>query len=226
MATPCTVDTCSITSSADPTTGRLRIDARLDAVGGLTCGTDANPDAGLRVNVDDCTIELSPSGLLGVIDAGIRTVSLSSGAAAVDIPESTGGGEATVVSMQLTNPSDCRRAMLILSRYEVKYSVGNTSAYEGDVVFRTLVDGANNITSGAAGANMPISGSGFAGNHDFWDSAWGITTINGGDTVTIEMDTRIESKSANLSVTGDPFGASGHIRAVVLPFDLATIVLP
>lgn len=226
MALPCFNDTCSITTNVNAVNNKTDIAVRLDPSGGLTCGTDDNPNSGLRVNVDPCHLDLV-SGLLGIIPSRFVDFSVQVGSGSVQIPNTAVAGTSIIEDFDVENPFDCNSLMLVFSRFEVRYQVtaAANDPYDAQFVFRTL-SGANTLGNGAIGVNVPIAGQSISAadyTRDNWVYGFGFRVIPGGGSLSFDMTVDNDNGSVGLNTASAGLGGSGHIRALIFPFDLAAV---
>lgn len=238
MAVPCITDTCSITGTIDENR-RLSLRARLDPAGGLVCGTDANPDAGLRVAiyedpgtagalVDECLNGLRRTAageLLSVSPrAGIKSVT----GATVDMPL-TGDESAESFDFTAENPYDCTVTGIVFGRMELTYGIPAAAPFNADIRTRVLLNG-----TGKAAVFMDVGGDtsslGLA-NTVKRRYAYFIETFSafGGATTTWTATANHEGSTEdnNILTSGSLAGADLGYRALVnvlyLPFNIAAV---
>jgi hypothetical protein len=129
---PCVNDTCSIVSTVDEN-GRLNINARLSALGGLVCGTDALPNDGLRVALHGDPAAVSPASLtecdnlLGITTEGKLFAQrpgyelLQVTGTEVDFPsDATDSTNST--NFTVTNNANCSRLVILRTKFVFQFT--------------------------------------------------------------------------------------------------------
>lgn len=226
MALPCFNDTCSILANINPTNNRLDLTARLDPLGGIVCGTDDNPNAGLRVQTAECSLDINASNELYIVDALYATAQRADeDRIAIPTTGSPTGDAVEVCSLTVNNPTDCDAVILLESRYELFYTIDNTAPAGDGVVmgsyrFRTSVASNSNLESGSAAVHMDISGfvdsENHGTNHRRHQYAHTQFRIGAGQSQTVEMFAENFVTANFLRITGS--FASGYLRPMMLPF--------
>jgi len=135
---PCVTDTCSVTAAVDAN-GRLSLAARLAAAGGIVCGTDGDPNAGLRVDLfgDPAAVSAATlnacDNLLGVTTDGKLFARrpqyelLNVSGASVNFP--SGGTSAYSTNVTITNNAACARLLIVKTRFIYRFSTNDDTAY-------------------------------------------------------------------------------------------------
>jgi len=223
---PCFEDSCSIVSTVTGN-GRIQNTARLDPAGGIGCGTDADPDSGLRLNIlgDPAPAAagtiLDCDNLLGTTTDGLAFArrpffeqAAFSGTKEV-IP--AGGTSANSVSASITNPSLCSRLVIINCVWTVQYTAtGATPEYRSDFVARLEINGVPSI-----GAELDISGyNTFAPASDQRARQYAQTTsyvLNGGASSLFTMFGTRDATDYGLTMTGGTWnGITARIGVLML----------
>jgi len=169
---PCFSDTCSITSTVD-SNGRAQLSARLDPTGGIVCGTEADENSGLRINLIGDPTPVSPASvsecdnLLGVTTEGSIFAQrphyeiLYLPAALVDFPAS-GANTAYSTNTTVTNNADCPRLWIARMKFQFNFTADNADPYESDGTFVADFGGSvNSYSFTVAGPALGPSGSDF-----------------------------------------------------------------
>lgn len=171
---PCVNDTCSIVSTVDAN-GRLDLNARLDPLGGLVCGTNADPNAGLRAALYGDPVATNPAtltecdNLLGITSDGklfarrpgyeLITVAGSR----VDFP-ADGNDTANSVSASITNNKACQRLVIARTSFNFQFTVDNTDGYESDGSFVFEVSPVYGTQGSAFTVSGPVDPNGDVGS--------------------------------------------------------------
>lgn len=218
MATPCINDSCSITSNIDPVTRRLTMEARLDALGGLECGTEADPNSGLRVRPNDCNLNLNAAGEVAINDV-LYGVGQTIEASPVAIPGN--GDEVEILNLEIENPYDCVALVQLMGRFELFYKIDDISGNAVMAGFRFITNvggGASTLNSGSAAVHMDILGYVDAGNDNTAHRRWEYFTthfrLGAGASTPIKMTADVPSHYVNISESN----GSGYVQALLFPF--------
>lgn len=226
MALPCFNDTCSITTNVNAVNNKTDIAVRLNPAGGLVCGTDDNPNAGLSVNVNECYLGIDANNLLGVNPADWKIQVTGVISDQVGIPDGA-STQVTVCTLDVTNPDDCTRLLHLIGRFELEYQIdaGADAPYYADFEYDVSAEAAVTAQLGAAAWKADIGGYRHAGNagtnHERWQYFSSYRAIGAGDNVTYVMTANRDSTATfgnNVSTAAAGLGASGFMQATLLPF--------
>lgn len=242
MAAPCVTDTCSVTATVG-SDRRLQIAVRLDPTGGLTCGTDSNENAGVRVQiyndpgtagalVDECLNGLRRTAAGDLLAVSPRGGLRNMGGVTVDVPDNgadsgdsiTDGG----AGLKTTNPFDCTTLGIVFGRMEWTYEVTAAGPYNADIRGRIRKDGTP-IAAIVEDIGGDTTGSVAPSVKRSWGYFIEAFTAFGGATSTWTATSQHEDSNErnNVEFTGTSSGADLGFRAVVsalyVPFNITGI---
>lgn len=235
---PCINDTCGITSTVDGS-GRLNLNVRLDADGGIVC-TDGE---GLGVNVLGSTGIAEGSiceSLLGLTTTNKLFARQPNhelfGAGSERADLATG---ATVTrSVNITNDSlTCPRLIVFDAVWKFVYTVTSAGAalnqryYSNDVTFDLLVAGTSILAGDAFSETLSgVGNDSLSDQRSYGTGRSAVYTLGAGATVQISMrairGALHTGTGAAMDGTGDPNGVTMGFRAAVLELPSGNLATP